>query len=502
MTITSQGGLNPSALVIPDVYLNVLAPPAAPVQGVASDILGIVGVGSWGPLNAAQPMSAAQALTAFGGVKNRGHDLCTHILIAALQGANVFAPVRVSDGTDMAATGVIQTSCLTLTAKYTGVAGNALTAAIAAGSAANTFKITLSLTGQTPETFDNLSGTGAAFWAAAANAINNGQSATRGPSQLAVATAGAGTAAPVVGATTLSGGTDGAGVTATQMIGTDGAARTGMYALRGVGCAIALLAEGATPTNWSTQLAFAESESLEMVDASAAGGTPASFATDMAAAWVDNPWFKAMVGDWLYFIDSFNNVTRLVSPAAFYAGWKVAHSPEQSALNKPLNGVAGSQKSAANQIYSTADLQVIAGARGDVICNPCPGGPYFGCRFGRNTSSDAGRHQDAYTTMTNFLAASLNAFGGQFVGQVMTPDEIREAQSAIGAFLGGMQNPTGAPPQIAGYSVSVTGNNATGVQTAVVMVQYLGVVEYFVINLTGGQTVQIGQTAAQQALAA
>ena len=501
MPVYNQGGANPSALTVPDVYTNVQAPPAAPAQGLSTNILGVVGVGSWGPVNSAVLMSLASALAMFGGVANRAHDLCTHLAIGNQQGAQVFAPVRVTDGTDLAASGNLGGStCLTLTGKYTGSLGNKLQAALAVGSAANTFKITLSLPGQVPETFDNIPGTANAFWVNAAAAINSGQSVSRGPSQLAVASAGVGTAAPAAATTTLTGGTDGAtGVTYTQLLGADGANRTGMYALRGLGCSQALLAECSTPSTWGAQLAFALSESCELVDASAAGGTPASFATDMTTAGVDSPWFKAMVGDWVYWIDGVNNVTRLVSPQAFYAGGKVAQLPSQSMLNKQVLGCAGTQKSYAQQTYSQADLQTIASARGDVICNPCPGGAYFGVRFGRNSSSDPGRHQDAYTTMTNFLATSLNGAGGQFVGQVMTAEEANEADASISAFLQGLATPAAGPPQIGAFSVAIISNNATGVQTANVMVQYLGIVEYFVIDLTGGQTVQIASQPTAQA---
>ncbi len=497
MTIYLNGNVNVGALSVPDVIVNVQAPPPAPAAGQASNILGIVGTANWGPVNAAVILVPSQVAQTFGPVQNRAHDLGTAATIAALQGALVFAMVRVTDGTDAAAAATIQTSCITLTAKYTGSLGNQLQAVIAAGSAASTSKVTLSIPGGIPETFDNISGSGNALWVNMAAAINNGQSASRGPSQLVVATAGAGTTAPASATTTLTGGTDGATtITSSVMIGTDGTTRTGMYALRNSGAAVGMLAECATPSTWSTQLAFALSEGLEMVDANAAGDTPATFATAMGTAAVDNPWFKGMVGDWCYWLDTVNGVTRLVSPQAFYAGGKIAQLPSQSMLNKPLYGVVGTQKSLAQQTYSAADLLVIAGARGDVITNPVPGGSYFGCRFGRNTSSDAGRHQDAYTTMTNFLAKSLNVAGGRFVGLVMTPDEQREAQSVISGFLQGLASPASGPPQIGAFSVAVTSNNATGTQVAIVQVQYLGIIEYFIIDLTGGQTVQI-VTAAQ-----
>jgi hypothetical protein len=462
---------------------------------VASNILGIVGTASWGPVNSAvSAASYAQASQSFGPIQARAHDLGTAVTIAQQQGANAFSLVRVTDGTDTAATAMIQTNGGTATAKYTGSLGASVALTIAQGSALNTFKVTISLPGGIPETFDNIPGTGAAAWTNIASAINNGN-AVRRASNIIVFAAGASTVTPIFGSYTLGGGSDGAsGITSVQLIGVDGAARTGMYALRGSGSAIALLADCATPTTWSVQLAYGLSESTQLVDANAAGDTPTTFAAAMTTAGVDNPWFKAMLGDWCYWTDTVNGVTRLVSPAAFYAGWKASNPPNQSALNKPLNGIVGTQRSMANQTYSSTDLATIAAARGDVICNPCPGGAYFGCRFGRNSSSDPTRHQDAYTTMTNFLAVSLDLWGGTFVGQVMTPSEQQEAQDSIGSFLAGLQSPTGSSPLISAYSVAVTSNNATGTQVAVVMATYFGIVEYFIIDLTGGQSVVVQST--------
>ena len=53
--------------------------------------------------------------------------------------------------------------------------------------------------GQSPEIYDNITGTGLAFWNNLANAVNNGNGALRGPSQLVVATTLGGTATPVAG---------------------------------------------------------------------------------------------------------------------------------------------------------------------------------------------------------------------------------------------------------------------------------------------------------------
>ena len=74
---------------------------------------------------------------------------------------------------------------------------------------------------------------------------------------------------------------------------------------------------------------------------------------------------------------------RLVSPQGFAAGRLANLSPEQSGLNKPLYGIAGSQKSGApgaNLVssYADAELQTLFQAGIDVIANPQPGGALLG----------------------------------------------------------------------------------------------------------------------------
>jgi hypothetical protein len=46
-------------------------------------------------------------------MQNRKYDLLTQVALAVLQGANAFVGVRVTDGTDVAASAAIQTNCIT-----------------------------------------------------------------------------------------------------------------------------------------------------------------------------------------------------------------------------------------------------------------------------------------------------------------------------------------------------------------------------------------------------
>lgn len=490
MTQFTQGGVNPAALGVPDLYIQVNPPPAAALPGAPSTGIGIVGTATWGPVNSPVVVGDFPGATAaFGSMQNRKYDLLTQVATSVLQGANNFTLVRVTDGTDVAASATVQTNCMTLTAKYTGTRGNSLNAVIAAGTAPNTFKITISLPGLPPETFDNLSGAGNAFWVNAAAAINSGQSTLRAASQLVTASAGAGTAAPTPATITFSSGTDGASsVTSTALLGADTTPRTGMYALRNTGIALFVLSDCDASSSWSTQTAFAKSEQCQAVAVSPAGDTISNFTTTNTN---DDPWLKVIFGDWIYFTDTVNQIERLVSPQGYYAGKKAARGPHQTALNQPLNGVNGTQKSRLNQTYSVAELATLAAARGDVIALPSVGGAYPSFRMGRNTSSDPGKNTDPFTTMTNYLARSMALGLGAFVGRLITPDEMREAASSIGGFLENEKQ----SGRIDSYSVQIDKNNnpaaqtALGIQKATVLVRYFQVNQYFLIDLTGGATV-------------
>lgn len=504
MTIFNQGSVNPAAAGVPGLTVNVVAPPAANLSGAPANLLGVVGSASWGPLNSPAVFSdEAGGAAIFGAMKNRKYDLMTQIHNAAMQGANNFIGVRVGDGTEAAATATVQTSGGTATAKYTGTGGNAITITFAQGTAPATRKVTITMPGATPEVFDNIPGLLNAAWVAMAAAINNGQTGVRGPSQLIVFSAGASVTTPVDGSATLTGGLDGAtSVASANLIGVDTTTRTGMYALRNTGIAAFILADNDTSTSWTTQQAFAISECAFAYATGPASDTISNFKTTIDTAAIDNPWIKVLFGDWVYMFDGVNNIERLVSPQGFLAGNKMAIGPEQTSLNKPLNGVLGTQKSYNKQVYSQAELQLISAARGDVIVMNPPGGNYPAAAFGRNSSSDLSRRQETYTTMTNYLARSFDSAAGlgRFIGRLITPEQMREAEATIGGFLqnewdaGRIGNAQGTIP----YSVQVdAANNPSnvvnqGLQFAKVQVQYLNILEYFVLSFSGGGTVQIG----------
>lgn len=568
---------------LPGLYVNVVPPQTDFLSPAATDVLGIVGTATWGPVDAPTAVGGlSDYVTKFGAPQTRAYDLGTPVWTANLQGAQNFRCVRVTDGTDVAASGVLGLSGTptlnaggtgnaandvltlsngatvkvltvatgavatfsqltqptsqpanpvavasttgtgsgatfdyayaegaTLVSKWTGSGANGDSAKLSAGSQAGTWKATLFHPGNPTEIFDNIGAglAGAALWAAIAAAVNGGN-AVRGPSQLMVASAGASTAAPAAQSIALSGGTDGAsGVTTTMLLGVDESPRTGLYALRSSGCSVAMLSDCADPSTWPDQAAFGLSEGVYVIGTTAQGDTIANAAADIASAGVDSYAFKLMFGDWCYFLDTINGVTRLVSPQGFVTGWIAANGPQLSSLNKQLQGIVGTQKSQTNTVYMDDDLETLEDAGIDVITNPVPGGAYFGCRIGCNTSSNSAVNGDNYTRLTNFIAETLNQGLGQFIGQLQTPTEQAQALATLNAFFSdlwsqgaiGSSNPSQIP-----WAVTISNNPAqvtAGQQIANAAVIYLSVIQEFVVNVQGGQTVTI-PTASPQPLAA
>ena len=424
------------------------------------------------------------------------------------------------------------TNQLTLTAKGAGTGGNALTiatnvtgattsgATLSGGTAAGTsYRLTVSIPGQYPEVFDNIGAglSGNALWTALANAINNGTSSQRGPSNIVIASVGAATATPVLTSVTLASGTDGvATINSSLLIGYDVLPqRTGMYALRGTGVAQADLCDLSDTTTFSTQVAFGLDIGCYMVATTAAGDTITNAVSELGNAGIDSFTIKVMFGDWVYWNDTYNQVPyRMTSPQGPVMGMLCNLSPQNSTLNRQLQGLVGTQKSITAIQYSSSDLQLLGSSQMDVIANPEPGGAYFACRFGKNASSNPTIFGDEYTKVTYFLAKSILVIGGKFVGQTQTYSERNAAKTALLQFLwfqwfnGIIGYPDVPAPNASTlpaaaqmpYQVVLDGSNnnqttvALGYQYAYIKVVYLGIVRYFIIDLEGGASVSISTT--------
>lgn len=513
MPVMQSGSLNTTALVVPDLYVQVVPPQNLVMNGVPTNVVGVVGTASWGPVNQPSIVSSmADYARTYGPITDRRHDMGTEVATAVQQGASAFRCVRVTDGTDTAASYALFYEAdgypVLLTARYSGSLGSQIAFGLTPGSAAGSWRLTLGLPGQAPEVFDNLAApTPEAFWQGLVDAVNGGTGPMRGPSQLCVATLGPAPGrapAAIVGQTLLHGSDGAAGVTSATLVGQDGLPRRGMYALRGQGCSMMVLADADDSSTWTTQARFALSEGVYAILTGPSGDTiPDAVATKQAAG-LDSFAAKLMFGDWIWWSDPVAGTVRLVSPQGFVAGRLANLSPEQSSLNKPLYGVIGTQRAGApgssqSTSYSGAELAALLGAGLDVVCNPQPGGSFWGARGGHNTSSSMATNGDNYTRLTNFIAATLAAGMGQYVGQVINANLFRRIRATQMSFLQGLlgQGVLGSTDGTQPFSVICDASNNPPERTSLgyvqsdAQVQYQAINERFVVNLEGGQTVQV-----------
>jgi uncharacterized protein len=521
--IVQQNTLNLTGLIVPDLYVVIQTPQQLTLNGVPTNVIGVVGTAQWGPVN--QPAifgTASQYAQTFGAIQNRRYDMGTPVMTAIQQGAQAFVGVRVTDGTDAAA--IIDVGFSTpnysmlLTARYTGTLGNQLSFVPTASPIPGSYRFTIGLPGRVAEIFDiPLVGTGyAAFWAAAVAAINTGLNQLRGPSQLVTATLGTLTttlpsAVVTTGALTGAGGLDGVTtLTDAVILGNPATSPpTGVYALQNQGCSIGIPSDCYTASSgniWSTIESLGEQYGIYFILSSPPGDTIATCITSKTTYGPAGYGAKLLFGDWIYWLDQVNGgITRLVSPQGFAAGRLSNLSPEQSSLNKPIYGILGTQQyglpgSGQANTYSNFELQTLFGAGIDLITTPQPGGAYWGCRYGHNSSTDARVNGDNYTRMTNYIAATLAAGMGLYVGQPINLSLMQSVKATQTAFLMNLLStgvlayqPNGALP----FSVVCDSTNnpfnltSLGILTSNAQVQYQAINEKFIVNVMGGQTVSV-----------
>ncbi|GAB0116884.1 phage tail protein [Acidisoma sp. 7E03] len=505
--ITQQGALNTTALVVPDLYVQLVPPAHLLLNGVPSNLIGVVGSASWGPVN--KPLiigNMAEYAASFGPVMNRPFDMGTHVAIATQQGASAFRCLRVTDGTESAATAEGPAGCIHFTAIHSGSLGNRLSVTLSAGSKAGSWAAIIGLPGLPVERFDNVEGNGASFWTALALAINTGagQLSARG-SRFVRATTEGGATAPSTTTFQLSGGSDGAaGVSTASLLG-DMTSRSGMYALTGQGCALLDLCDATERVHWPEIEAFAASEGLYAMLAGGAGETIPDAVAAKSAAGLDSSAVKLLFGDWLSWWDATNAAQRLVSPQAFAAGRLSNLSPEQSGLNKPIYAIAGSEGvglpgTGRSRAYSSAELQALFEAGIDLITNPGAGGQTFWTlRLGHNCASNPAIYGDSYTRLTNYIVATLAAGMGLYVGRVINAALLREIRSTLLAFLSALldQGLLGSTDGSRPFAVLCDAANnpptrlALGYVQADVQIRYQGITEKFLVNLDGGASVLV-----------
>ena len=618
MPIALVGNVNVSALSVPQILVQIV-PPQFLFNGVATNVCGLVGTANWGPVNLATPFgNYAQYASIFGPTINRTYDMGGHVQLAVAQGAGYFTGVRVTDGTDTAASvvipgsgatsatgtitfsvnpvaastitlqgtvwtfvasitgasqiligatlaatlsaavatlnassdtntakmtyaasatvitatavlsgtagnaytlaasvataaatlsgGVAGTTGITLTAKYTGSLGNSLKVTFAKGQAANSYNMIVSCTGLPTEIYNSVASnlTGLPVWTALTGAINSGSSTVRPPSNLVVATVGTATTLPILGTYSLSGGTDGVtAITTSVLLGSDASPRSGMYALRNQGVAQFTLCDCSDLTSLSTQIAYGTDIGAYVIMASPASDTLTNASTSLSQYGIDSFIAKVLFGDWIIWLDSVNGVpNRMTSPAAVSIGFFGNSSPQRNSLNKPINGIVGTQSTLLGKTYGYSDFQTLAAARMDIITLDKTITNNFVHRLGINTSSNPVIMGDEYTRVTFFLAKSINVIGAQYIGANMTATEMLQAKVALQQFLQLAQtngiiytfNGSQAYQVVLDTSNNTQATAALGYQYAYVKAIIGPIVRYFIINLEGGSSVTISAT--------
>src|ERR1039458_7652662 len=112
MPIIPATNFNAASLTADDLYIIITNPPGY-ISGVPTDVFGMVGTASWGPINKAVHVgSPFDALQSFGPISAASltdpFDIATDLAIAFGQSSgsnNEGGAVRVTDGTDLAASG-------------------------------------------------------------------------------------------------------------------------------------------------------------------------------------------------------------------------------------------------------------------------------------------------------------------------------------------------------------------------------------------------------------
>lgn len=120
MPVFIDGQQNLAALTVPGVYGDIILPTPF-LLGTPTNIEGLVGVASWGPLNSIIPISKpVDAAYNIGPPVVRTYDISSYISASSQVGPAIgYFAVRVSDGTDAAATVQIQSAATQATGSIT-----------------------------------------------------------------------------------------------------------------------------------------------------------------------------------------------------------------------------------------------------------------------------------------------------------------------------------------------------------------------------------------------
>jgi len=398
-------------------------------------------------------------------------------------------------------------------AYYQGSLGNSIQVGIQQGSlssaGAPTWRVTVQCQAYPAEVFDNIVGsssTALTTWTNIANAINNGLSSARPKSQWITLQVGTATAnQPVPGNyITLSGGSDGvANITTAVLVGQDGTigSRTGIYCFEQLGLKVFWVA-GLTDVNAAGLLdALAISEhSLALFSLPASLSiTPNAAISAKIAANINDAWIGVTLGQHVFY-DTYLAANRAINQCAGFAGLIASLDPSESPGNKPFIGLVGTDITVANgTMYGRADMANLENA-GILFTSNIVSAKVLGARHGRNSSSNTAIREIAYTTKINDIALAVEAILAQYVDQRQTLKTNDPVRSAVLTSLNGLFGPQKSNNLISDFFFQCDLNNNSaqtigqGLLRVDGQVRFVAIVNVLLINVLGGQTVQVSVT--------
>lgn len=413
----------------------------------------------------------------------------------------------------------------TLNALWTGILGNSIKMSILPGTSSGFVNVLLTAwAGKAQEFYMGLPNN-STFWARLAAVLSGGAGPTTPASNLArFVPAGSGSpqAPQMLSAIPLSGGLDGrSGVTSADLIGspTGGAngQGSGLYAL--------LPAKPFIQQAWCVGLTdltvapslqtFAQQYGVMVVMAQDINTDVTTAVSNLNQYGIDNYEVTCVI-DWPKMFDPVNNVARYVAPQGPLGGLMAALAPQNSPLNKQLQGVISTARLDTVGPYDDADIGLANTNGVALISNPIPAGPQFGFVTAVNTSlNNIGTAPIEYTRMTNFLQQSIGAQLGIYLGlnQSQQPvDPVRSSiKSTLNSFLASLEG-SGINQQLDAHLVlcefQASGDPAPGYNTPTTIGQhicsvfvaatYLSSIWYLIFTLQGGTTVSVQNVVSPQ----
>ena len=595
--IISQGAQPPPSGA-PGLYVQILPPPPS-VNGVPTNVGGLLGSATWGPTNTPMLCGSPADVTRFFGptaanpaipgippattdaVANP-FDLTSAAQLAFAQanpnGGLALWCVRSVDGLDVVLTStplghvpvtgafpaayqmdnVIDdthnTLASTTSARFAylalldtstgaggwlygicyGTLGNGIKAVFAAGAVSG---VTVTLSppggcGLSTEVYSGLPNTGG-FWVALQNALANGIAGVCGPSQLcrlilpsqtisgSSYTVGTNSAvAPVlIASTALAGGIDGTATLgnyttaeslAGQIMGTSATyPNTGLYTLSGLNppvaaCTVAGFGDDVYGdyAQVATIMPIADAMAAQFCTGLAlARDTNTSGAVTDVGTIASTDWELVIGKDHVYFNDGVHG-SRLMPCSPALVGAICALPPQADPLNTTVKGVQGTYRTSSAgkpSPYSNGEIGLCQNNGILLITQPIPGGNTLGFGTGVNASISVNPITGAvqYASLTNFLAKSLAAAFGVWIGKNQGPnDPDPTRQGVFSALTNFLQNQLAAA-RIAAFTVQCDKNNNPGASVALhymyaaCSATYYASVWWFILSFTGGSNVGI-----------